>query len=194
MASKYYEGETFDKLSFSGREFSGLTLVDCDFSGCVFEGCRIVRCLFTECRFTDCRISDPKLDYSEAKFTILEDCRLTGVNWGLLMPGNGFGEPIDKLVNCRMKYNFFTEMDLRRFKFAGSVLDGCTFADCKLTESDFSDCALGGTEFFRCDLTGADFRKASGYRIDVLSCPVKRARFTLPEAADLLYSLGIKLE
>lgn len=194
MASKYHEGETFRDLTISNQELGGLTLVDCDFTGCVFEGCKVSSCLFSECRFTDCRIIDPKLDYSEAKFTTLENCQLTGVNWGLLIPGNGFGEPVDKLVNCRMKYNFFTELDLRRFSFAGSALDGCTFADCKLTESDFSDCRLGGTEFFRCDLTGADFRKASGYRIDVLSCPVKRARFSLPEAADLLYSLGIKLE
>lgn len=194
MPSKYYEGESFQGLTLSGEELSSLTLVDCDFTGCVFEGCKVTRCMFTECRFKDCRITDPKFDYTEAKFLTLESCQLTGVNWGLLVPGNGFGEPIDKLAGCRMKYNFFTEMDLRRFAFAGSALDNCTFADCKLTDSDFSDCRLGGTEFFRCDLNGADFRKASGYRIDVLTCPVKGARFSLPEAADLLYSLGIKLE
>jgi len=194
MPAKYFENEGFQDLALTGEQLEGLTLVDCDFTRCVFEDCKASRCALTECRFANCRIINPKFDYSQAKFLTLEDCQLTGVNWGLLMPSGGFGEPIEKLAACRMKYNFFTEMDLRKFPFAGSILDSCTFADCKLMESDFSDCPLGGTEFFRCDLTGADFRKATGYRVDLLNCVVKRARFTLPEAADLLYSLGIRLE
>ena len=194
MPSKYYEGESFRGLSLSGELIDGLTLVDCLFDGCVFEGCKILRCVINSCRFVNCRITDPKTDYSEAKFLVLEGCQLSGVNWGLLVPGNGFGEPLDKLSGCRMKYNFFTEMDLRKFSFSGSELDGCTFADCRLTDSVFTDCRLGGTEFFRCDMNGADFRGASGYRIDVLTCPVKRARFNLPEAADLLHGLGLRLE
>lgn len=190
----YYESEHFHGLNLTGEQLENLTLVDCDFTDCVFESCRLIRCTLTECRFVGCRVTDPKFDYSQAKFLALEDCRLTGVNWGLLMPANGFGEPIDTLTDCRMKYNFFTEIDLRKFLFAGSLLNGCTFADCNLTESSFSDCSLDGTEFFRCDLTAADFRNATGYKVDAPTCTLKRARFTLPEAANLLYSLGIKLE
>lgn len=190
----YYESESFRDLSFAGKLLDNLTLVDCDFSGCTFDRCQLTRCVLTECRFTGCRITDPKFDYSQAKFLALKDCQLTGINWGLLMPANGFGEPIDILTDCRLKYNFFTEMDLRKFSFTGSTLSGGTFADCNLTEASFSDCPLDGTEFFRCDLTAADFRDATGYKVDVPTCTLKRARFTLPEAANLLYSLGIRLE
>lgn len=194
MASKYYEGERFHGLALTEARLEGLTLVDCSFTDCLFERCLVSRCVLTECWFDNCRIISPKCEYSQVKFLSLRNCALTGVNWGLLLPSGGFGDPLDKLEACRLKYNFFTEMDLRRFSFAGTSLNECMFTDCGLMESSFADCDLSGTEFFRCDLSGADLREARGYRVDVPSCTLKGARFTLPEAANLLYSLGIRLE
>ena len=194
MANSYLENERFQGLSFTEEAFSGLTLVDCSFVDCSFERCSLSRCTLTECRFAGCRIVDPKCESSGVRFLQLEACTLTGVNWGLLLPSGGFGDPLDRLMDCRLKYSFFTNMDLRKFDFTGTSFTGCLFAECNLTEARFQDCDLTETEFLRCDLTGADFREAVGYRVDVPTCTVKRARFTLPEAANLLYSLGIKLE
>ncbi len=194
MPSKYYEGEDFQNLTLTEARLEGLTLVDCSFTGCVFERCQLVRCALTECRFTRCRVIDPKSESSQVKFLSLQDCALTGVNWSLLLPAGSFGEPLDKLEACRMKYNFFTEMDLRRFSFEGSSLTECMFTGCNLSESRFSGCSLAGTEFFQCSLTCADLRGAQGYRIDVPSCQLKGARLAMPEAVSLLYSLGVRLE
>lgn len=194
MAATYFEGETFRELSFSGERFAGLTLVDCAFERCTFEGCVLSRCTLTQCRFLSCRVTEPKLEYSQAKFLELTDCALTNVNWSLLLPSGGFGEPLEKLSDCRMKYNYFTNMDLRKFDFQGSQLTACLFGDCNLAEARFHGCGLTDTEFFRCALEGADFREAVGYKVDVPSCGLKGARFTLPEAASLLNSLGIRLE
>ena len=85
-------------------------------------------------------------------------------------------------------------MDFRKFSFAGSAVTSSMFAECKLAEADLSGCDLTDTEFFRCDLSGADFRGARGYKADAPSCTLKGAKFSLPEAANLLYSLGIELE
>lgn len=194
MAQKYFENETFHGLSLSEGQAEGFTFVDCAFTGCTFENCRVAHCVFTECRFTGCHISGPKFENSQAKFLTLENCTLTGVNWGLLLPSGGFGQPLEKLDACRMKYSFFTEMDLRKFSFAGSSFQGCMFAGCNLAEGSLQGCDLSETEFFRCDLTGADFRGAVGYKVDVPSCTLKSASFSLPEAANLLYSLGIRLD
>lgn len=194
MPANYLENERFQGLRFTEEVFEGFTLVDCSFSDCVFERCTALRCVLTECRFQNCRIADLKCEYSQVKFLALEQCSLTGVNWGLLLPSGGFGTPLERLEACRLKYCFFTGMDLRRFSFSGSALQECMFTDCRLGESDFQDCGLGGTEFFRCDLSGADFRQARDYRVDLPSCTVKGAKFSLPEAADLLCSLGIRLD
>ncbi len=194
MPANYYESETFCKLSLMEETFSGLTLVDCTFTDCTFEHCLLTRCTLTECRFINCRISEITSEYSQVKFLSLDNCSLTSVNWGLLLPSGGFGDPLEKLGGCRLKYNFFTGMDLRSFLFAGSSFSGCMFSECNLTEGNFQGCELIETEFFRCNLSGADFRQAQGYKVDVPSCVMKDARFSLPEASNLLYSLGIQLE
>lgn len=194
MPANYIEGETFASLRFDEEAFRGLTLIDCVFTDCVFENCLASRCTLTECRFSGCRIEGLKTEYSQVKFLRLENCTITGVNWGLLLPSGGFGDPLEKLTDCRMKYNFFTDMDLRRFAFSGSLLNGCMFSQCGLGESSFADCDLSQTEFFRCNLAGADFRGARGYKVDVPSCEMKGAKFTMPEAANLLYSLGIEID
>ena len=194
MPASYFEGEKFRGLSFIEERFQGLTLLDCAFQDCVFESCAFLRCVLTECRFLNCRITDPKCEYSQVKFLTLENCSLTGVNWGLLLPTGGFGDPLERMEACRLKYNFFTGIDLRRFSFSGTALQGCMFAECNLMESNFQNCGLHETEFFRCDLTGANFREAVGYKGDVPSCTGKGAKFSLPEAANLLYSLGIQVD
>ncbi|MEY8310964.1 pentapeptide repeat-containing protein [Oscillospiraceae bacterium 42-9] len=194
METSYFEGECFENLSFVEESWQGLRFVDCQFQGCSFERCRLSHCSFSECRFSGCKILEPVCDQSEVRFLELDHCELTNVNWSLLLPMNGFGEPIDKVENCQLKYNFFTEVPLRKFSFLGSALTGSLFADCDLTESNFSGCPLEGTEFFRCDLRKADFRGASGYKIDALTNKLKGALFRYPEVTSMLASLGIVIE
>lgn len=50
------------------------------------------------------------------------------------------------------------------------------------------------TEFFRCDIQKADFRNATGYKIDVITCNIAKAGFSVPEVYNLLDSLDIKIE
>ena len=45
----------------------------------------------------------------------------------------------------------------------------------------------------QCDLRKADFRDATGYKVDILGSRMKDARFSLPEAVNLLADLKIKL-
>lgn len=192
--ANYFEGEVFENLTAAEKRWEGVRFVDCRFVNCTFERCRVSHCSFSECRFTGCKIVEPACEQSEVRFAELEDCELTGVNWGLLLPMNGFGDPIDKIVNCTLKYNFFTEIPLRKFSFAGSAVTGSMFAGCNLAESNFHGCALNDTEFFQCDLSKADFRGAVGYKIDAVTNKLKDAIFSYPEVTSLLNSLGIKIE
>lgn len=194
MFDKYFEGESFENLSLSEEILAGFEFVDCRFVNCSFENCKLVRCNFSECVFEKCTITDLKIEYSEVKFLEFNDCILIGINWSLLKSTGRFGSVLNKLSNCKLKYNTFSEMSFSKFSFSTSSITGSTFAECDLVGSSFAKCDLSDTEFIRCDVRKADFRGAMGYKIDVLSSKLKAARFSYPEVTNLLYSLGIKIE
>ncbi len=194
MNPDYAEGESFENLTLSDDTVSGGEFVDCLFRNCSFESLMLLRCSFRECRFEGCTISQVKTRNSELKFCEFEDCTVLGLNWALLKPEGPFGEPIEKMKSCRIRYGSFTGMNLRKFDFAQSALTHCTFADCDLSESDLRSCDLSDTEFFRCDLRKADLRHAGGFIIDVNNNRLRGARFTYPEVLDLLDGLGIRIE
>ena len=194
MELDYYEGEVYEALTLSDDTLSGGNFVDCLFRACTFENLMLLRCSFRECRFEGCTISQVRTRGSELKFCEFEDCTVLGLNWGLLKPDGPFGEPIEKMKSCRIRYGSFQDMNLKKFNFAGSALTHCTFADCDLSESDLRSCDLSDTEFFRCDLRKADLRHAGGFIIDVNNNQLRGARFTYPEVLDLLDGLGIKIE
>ena len=110
------------------------------------------------------------------------------------LQGDGaFADPIESLRDCRLKYNTFTEMNLTKFKFAGSAIQRSMFAKCNLVSADFEKCDLLDTEFFQCDMRKANFKEASGYKVDIFGCKLQDAKFSLPEAVSLLGDLRIKL-
>lgn len=59
--------------------------------------------------------------------------------------------------------------------------------------TDFKGTELHETEFYQCDLRKADFRDAAGYKVDILGGRLNGAKFSLPEAVNLLANLKIKL-
>lgn len=194
MRDAYYEGERFEKLSFFGETFTDCKFVDCDFIGCTFESLKLTNCYFWECRFETCNASGLDFENCEVKFLELAESTFIGINWGLLAPTGTVGSALDRIKDCRLKYNTFSLMSFKRFDFSGCALSGSTFAECNLAEAVFKDCDLSDAEFYKCDLKKADFRGARGYRIDLLSCPMKGARFSYPEVMRLLDSLEIKTE
>ena len=63
----------------------------------------------------------------------------------------------------------------------------------KMQLANFKGVELHETEFYQCDLRKADFRDATGYKVDILGSRLKDAKFSLPEAVNLLADLKIKL-
>ena len=194
MSGRYFENREFTSLHLAEETIKYYEFIDCTFIDCRVEKCTLLKCRFSECTFVSCHIADIKSDGTEANYLTFENCILSGVNWGLLISSGGFSEPINKLASCNLKYNFFTDMNLKRFSFKGNEITHTTFADCNLIESSFYGCCLTDTEFFRCDVQKADFRTAAGYKLDVVSCKIGKARFSAPEVYNLLYSLEINIE
>jgi uncharacterized protein YjbI with pentapeptide repeats len=68
------------------------------------------------------------------------------------------------------------------------------FEGADLTRADFAEADLEMTRFSHCDLTEANFVRASNYQINAAENTLHQARFSLPEAVNLLYSLDIVVE
>ena len=131
------------------------------------------------------------LSFTEETF---EDCRLNEIEWAPLMSNGAFPDPIHTLKECSLKYNTFTEMNFNRFDFSdGNEIVGSMFAKCEMQLANFKGTELHETEFYQCDLRKADFRDAAGYKVDILGSRLKDAKFSLPEAVNLLADLKIKL-
>lgn len=191
---KYYENETFTNLHLFEEAIDAYEFVDCKFVDCVFEECTVYYCRFAECDFINCQITEIKNKGSEIIFLSFDNCCMVGMNWGMFALMDSFKVPIQEVTVSALKYNIFAGMNFSKFVFDGTDIISSTFSECKLTESSFNGCNLTDTEFFKCDVCKADFRNATGYKVDVLSCKMKGARFSYPEVQNLLSSLDIKIE
>ena len=149
------------------RYCEGERFADLSFTEETFEDCDFTDCVFVDCSFTKCELDHTTLN--ECKFARCEK-------------------------ECSLKYNTFTEMNFNRFDFSdGNEIVGSMFAKCEMQLANFKGVELHETEFYQCDLRKADFRDAAGYRVDILGSRLKDAKFSLPEAVNLLADLKIKL-
>lgn len=141
-----------------------------------------------------CEITGLRSVSSSVQSLDFEDCRLQEIEWASLLSNGAFPDPIHTLKDCSLKYNTFTEMNFNRFDFSnGNEIVGSMFAKCEMQLASFKGTELHETEFYQCDLRKADFRDATGYKVDILGSRLKDARFSLPEAVNLLADLKIKL-
>ena len=68
------------------------------------------------------------------------------------------------------------------------------FRESDLSKADFTGTDLSDSLFLGTDLTEANFRRARNYHIDPGKNNITGAKFSLPEAMSLLYSMDIDLE
>lgn len=112
MRAEYREGERFSHLDFTEETFYDCDFSDCTFIDCTFENCKLDHSVLSECQFIRCTITGLKTTMSRAKFTEFQNCTLNNIDWLSLQGDGSFADPIEKLQDCRLKYNTFTEMNL----------------------------------------------------------------------------------
>jgi uncharacterized protein YjbI with pentapeptide repeats len=190
----FLTGDDFYKKKFSNISLSGKALKGKEFENCIFDKCKFIdvsfnKCRFIECVFKNCLLSAIKpygSTFNEIKFV---DCKVIGVDWT-----KASRVLFLSFLRCNISYSNFSYLAFSKFKakkcvakevsFIGSGLSGAV-----LTKTDF-----GKSRFNNTDLTGADFRKAYNYFIDIRFNKLKGARFSLPEASNLLKSLDLIIE
>lgn len=132
----------------------------------------------------------PESIFSSTRF---EDSKIIGINWAQAdWPSPGLGKPL-KLIRSVISHSTFIGLNL-----AGILVKDCIAVDVDFREADLSRADFTGTDLARSlfndtNLTAADLSQARNYDINPVQNNLTSARFSLPEAMSLLYSMEIEL-
>ncbi len=167
-SSEFFECE-FKELDLSGRD-----LLSSRFIGCAFKNCNMSNMIVSGSSFREC---------------YFESCKIIGVNW----------TASPSLFENHFKDSFldfcvFQGLSLKETRFINCGLSDTDFSRANLKKASFEESCLRGANFYQCDLTEADFRGAIQYSIDIANNKVKRAKFSMPEALNLLTAFEIELD
>jgi uncharacterized protein YjbI with pentapeptide repeats len=128
------------------------------------------------------------------KNTLLRDChfincKVIGVNFS---ETQALSTP--SFFESTLDYSVFQLLNLSGAIFKNCSMKEVDFYEANLTKAEFSGSLLLDAVFNRANLTSADFRGAQEYFIDLRVTIVKKAKFSIPEALNLLKALDIFLE
>lgn len=186
--SEYFEEQTFDSSSFPDLKNSSTEFVECSFKGIDMSAVNFSRTKFLDCTFHDCNFSNSLLKNAHFRSSTFKKCKLIGLNWA---EASSIANP--SFYESVMDYCVFQGMSLKGAVFNDCRLHEADFYEANLTKALFNHSHLKGATFNRANLSEADFRGASEYFIDVRETMIKKAKFSLPEAMNLLSSLDIVL-
>ncbi|WP_164545590.1 pentapeptide repeat-containing protein [Paenibacillus albus] len=190
---KEYYNEHFADMVFSKEELIGVKFYDCTFTKCDFSETVFDECRFSDCTFASCDLSMIKLLDSSISQASFKQCKLVGVDWTeaswsrIVVPGTL------RFDECVLNHSTFIGLALPK-----SVIIGCTarnvdFRETNLQESNMTATNFAESLFSDTNLAGADLSHALNYAIDPSVNRISKAKFTLPEAISLLYSMDIEL-
>ncbi len=192
-SAAHYINRKFEKGTLTGEriaaaEFIESTFIRCDFSETIFEACRFTDCSFDGCDLT--MVQFPDCTFAGVAF---KDTRVMGVDWTRAdWPRLGGGERIT-FADCVISHSTFIGLSLRELQLVRCTAADVDFREADLSRASFVDTDLAESIFQNSDLTQADFSRARNYRIDPAQNKIYRAKFSLPEALSLLYSMDIEM-
>jgi fluoroquinolone resistance protein len=193
MSNKLLNKNYFNE-KISGITYDEKTIKDIEFENCVFEKCIFVECIFDNCRFIDCKFVGCSISAGKpinSTFTSIkfEDSKIMGFDWT-----KAKSVRLLEFNNCNISYSNFSYLKLPHLKLIKCVAQETNFCDTDLQESIFTNTDFSKAVFLNTNLTKADFLFAYNYGIDVNANKIKKAKFSLPEAASLLRSFDIEIE
>lgn len=98
-----------------------------------------------------------------------------------------------KFHRCIINDSSFLGLFLKEIVILESKAHDVDFRGTDCHQADFSYTDFKGSLFVNTNLTEANFEEAINYNINVFSNVIKKAKFTLPDAINLLQGLEIEL-
>lgn len=176
------------KQKIENKTFENCQFQDCDFTESLFHSCK-----FIDCTFKSSNLSNIKLNYSAFNDVTFDQCKLIGVNWTeAKWPNIALTSPI-KFYQCDLSHSSFYELKLTELVLQRSKAKQVDFRVADLSHSDFTQTDLEGSLFMHTNLSHADFTDAFNYAISPIDNKIKKAKFSLPDAMNLLQAFDIEI-
>jgi fluoroquinolone resistance protein len=160
-----------------------------------FQRKRLRNCVFRDCSFDNCDLSLITVLKSSFKDTRFEKSKLVGLDWGkAAWGGKKTSLKAFDFFGCLLNFSSFVGLNLEKI-----IVQDCIAHDVDFSQADMSKSNLRGSDFtnsrFRqTNLRSADLIGAKNYSIDPGANDIQQAKFSLPEAMSLLFSMDIKIE
>lgn len=188
-----YHDNVFIDLAFLQGRISGTHFADCRFEGCSFLETEFQECKFKDCVFESCDLSMIKVTDSSFNNTQFQDCKVVGVNWTLAEWSSNLIKAPLRFKKCSLNHSTFIGLQMNGTSIVDCTASNCDFRETELVGADLSETDFSNSLFGKTNFTSADLRGASNYHIDPGKNLLARAKFSLPEAMTLLFSMDIEL-
>ena len=174
ITNKVFDHCQFKKVRFDNSHFKQCHWIDCE-----IEACNLSMVAFEQCRFDD---------------VIFSDSKLIGVDWTRVKwPSIRLASPLkfyqSDLSCCNFFALMFPEILMEACKLHGVDFREATLSEASFVGSDFKDSLLMHT-----DLSGADFTDAINYFINPFDNTIRGAKFSMPDAMNLLNGFEIEID
>jgi fluoroquinolone resistance protein len=191
--SQEHYDQIFEQAHLEQGETLAGEFTDCKFVNCSFEAAVFSHCKFSGCTFQGCNLSLIEISGSSFPATRFEKSKLIGVNWTQGNWSQSKFNPLDGFHNCAISHSTFIGLALKGIQIKNCLANEVDFRDADLSKVNFRGTDLRKSLFFNTNLTKADLSQARNYQIDPGNNILKNAKFSLPEAMALLYSMDIEI-
>lgn len=190
MTMSYFEEEVFNSENISElSSLKGGEFICCEFNDLDLNGLDASGAKFIECKFNNSNLSNLNLLGATLRDVSFGDCKCVGIN---------FSE-CNNLFDLRFKrasldYTSFVDCSLNSSSFIESSFKEADFSQGTFENCDFSNSNLLGANFSKANMKGSNFSHAINFYIDITNTNLKKCKFTMPEALNLLGPFGIEIE
>jgi len=192
-AKHLYIQENFNRITLTATEINAKEFDNCIFEACNFSESTFLNCKFYECKFINCNLSMIQVNGSSFFDVIFDECKAIGINWTKASwPRIKLCSPF-RFNKCVLNHSSFLGLGLKEVVMIECKAKEVDFRDADCTEANFSYTDFANSFFGKTILTKADFSEAINYNIDIFNNVLSKAKFSLPEAVNLLNCMDIEL-
>jgi fluoroquinolone resistance protein len=192
-ANAEYVDKIFRRVNFRNKTASQVVFDNCTFIHSAFQETIFEQCKFRDCTFQNCDLQLVRVTGSSFRATMFKESKVTAVNWAEgAWSKQGLLESIG-FIDSDVSYATFIGLDLTKMALTKCTATNADFAEANLTQADCTYTNFIESRFLHTNLTEADFTNARNYAIDVSLNVVKKTKFSLPEAVNLLRCMDIVL-
>ena len=186
--------ENFTSLAYENQKFENKRFENCKFSKCDFNNATFINCKFVDCDFASCNLASIDVSLSSFNDVSFEDCKLIGVNWTQAKwPQIKLASPL-QFYRCNMSHSSFYALELREIIIEACKAHDVDFRDGDFSNGSFADTDLKESAFMHTHLKSVNFINAINYRINPNENTINKAKFSMPDAVNLLYGFDIEIE